>query len=290
MTTHAADALVTDSAAAATSLASGVKTRNGAIGVDAKGRPVATLLELAQQRGFATGLVATCSLTHATPAAFAAHRPSRTMDLEIALDIAAAAPDVLIGGGRRYFQARADGRDLVAELRAKGYPLVENARAIGWSQGERLLGLVADLHLPRAHEGRGDFLSRAADDALRILARRERFFLMIEGSQIDWGSHSNDGAWAAAEMADFDDAIGRVLDWAERDGGTLVVVTSDHETGGMAILGGSLGDGSLKAGFATEGHTATLVPVLAFGPGAEAFSGVYDNTDVFEKIRAALGL
>jgi alkaline phosphatase len=288
--TRASDNLVTDSAAAATAMASGVKTYNGAIGVDSEKRPVPTLVELARAGGLATGVVVTCSVTHATPAAFLAHQDSRRLDDAIALDIARSGLDVLIGGGRKFFSVRADGRDLLAEMRAQGVSVVDDLARIDPSAAGSLLALVADQHLPRIGEGRGDYLPRAAAMALELLGRRERSFLMVEGSQIDWGSHDNAAAYAVAEMLDFDAAIGRVRAWAEQDGHTLVVVTGDHETGGLAIHGGSLVEKTVTAAFTTKGHTGVMVPVFAYGPGAEAFAGVYENTEIFHRLKAALGL
>jgi alkaline phosphatase len=113
---------------------------------------------------------------------------------------------------------------------------------------------------------------------------------MVEGSQIDWGSHDNDAAYTVAEMLDFDAAIGRVMAWAEQDGRTLVVVTGDHETGGLAIHNGSFAEKTVTAAFTTKGHTGVMVPVFAYGPGAEAFAGVYENTEIFHRLKAALGL
>ncbi|MGE0453294.1 MAG: alkaline phosphatase [Vicinamibacteria bacterium] len=288
--TYASDALITDSAASATAYATGAKTYNGAIGVDDQKRRLQTILELAQKADLGTGLVATCSLTHATPAAFAAHQPRRGMQHEIAADIATTAPDVLIGGGRRFFVQRPDARDLLAEMRRAGYAIVEDAAQVGALSLPRIAALVADEHLPKLSDGRGDYLPRAAGDALRILGRRNGFFLMIEGSQIDWGAHDNDAPYAIAETLDFDAAIGKVLDWAAADGRTLVVVTGDHETGGMSVNGGALADGSVRAAFTTKGHTAALIPVFAYGPGAAAFAGIHDNTAVFHRMKAALGL
>lgn len=288
--TRSSDDIVTDSAAAATAMASGVKTFNGAIGVDADKRPVPTLVELARAGGLATGVVVTCSVTHATPAAFLAHQGSRKLEDAIALDIARAGLDVLIGGGRKFFAARADGRDLLAELRARGALVVDDPAHIEPPAKGSLAALVAELHLPRVSQGRGDYLPRAVDVALEMLGRRGRSFLMVEGSQIDWGSHDNDTAYAVAEMLDFDAAAGRVRAWAERDGHTLVVVTADHETGGLAIHGGSLAEKTVEAAFTTKGHTAAMVPVFAYGPGAEAFAGVYENTEIFHRLKAALGL
>jgi alkaline phosphatase len=289
--TRSADSEVTDSAAAATAIASGVKTRNGAVGVDAELRPVPTILELARRAHMGTGLIAACSITDATPAAFAAHQRSRRLGEEIAADLAASGVDVLIGGGRRFFTAREDGRDLTAELSRRGYTLIEDpGRLAAGAMAQRVLALVADVHPPRESQGRGALLATGLETALAVVSRHGRFFVMLEGSQIDWGGHANEIDYVTSELLDFDRTIGQALDYAVRDGHTLVVITADHETGGLSILDGSPERKTVEAGFATKGHTAVMVPVFAYGPGSEAFAGVYDNTAIFARLRAALGL
>lgn len=294
MKTHSAKNLITDSAAGATAFACGCKTFNGAIGVDAQKRPCRTILEDAAAAGMATGLVATSSITHATPAAFIAHVSKRSEMEEIAPFFLKTRIDLFIGGGLNYFNQRADGRDLCRELQAKGFDLYtyqqrslqqcrpDPARPFAW--------FSADKEPEGVHKGR-DYLPLAARIAPPFLAQRSEkgFFLMIEGSQIDWACHKNNGEQAVQEMLDFDNAIGEVLQFAEQDGNTLVIVTADHETGGMALLRGS-DKRELKIKFSTLNHTATLVPVFAYGPGAEAFSGVYDNTDLHAKMKALLQL
>jgi alkaline phosphatase len=148
-------------------------------------------------------------------------------------------------------------------------------------------------------KGRGDFLPKATELGIQFLnkdADNSNFFIMIEGSQIDWGGHANDADYLISELIDFDDAIGKALDFAEKDGNTLVIVTADHETGGFTLSstlkktedGNSYSDYSEITGtFSTDGHSATLIPVFAYGPGSEAFSGVYENTEIFHKILEA---
>lgn len=282
--------LVTDSAAAATALSCGVKTLNGAIGVDSKGRRVASLVELARRRGMRTGLVVTSSLTHATPAAFYAHQGSRTNEGAIAIDLVSSGLDLFIGGGRRFIDTRTDGCDLVADLKAAGYQVVDDPAGLASAKGPLLAGLVAEGDLPAITHGRGTFLPDSTGIALARLPGPKGFFLMVEGSQVDFGGHDHDAPRAAAEVLDLDQAVARALDFARRDRGTLVVVTADHETGGLCLTGGSIEANRLEASFGTKGHTATMVPVFAFGPGAESFAGIYENTGVFDRIRAALGL
>lgn len=288
--TASANSLVTDSAAAATAMACGVKTQNGAIGVDAKLERVPSLFELARARRLRTGAVVTSSVTDATPAAFLAHRPSRAKEEEIALDIAASGVDVLIGGGRCFFTARPDRRYLLGELARDGYEVVESPAALRPGGKGRLAALLADGALAPATKGRGDLLPDAVSVALTRLDGGQGFLLLVEGSQIDSAAHDNDGRGTAAEVVDLDRTVSRVLDFAARDGRTLVVVTADHETGGLALTGGSFETGRVDARFALKSHSGTMVPVLAAGPGAAAFAGVYENTGIFDRIRAALGL
>lgn len=112
---------------------------------------------------------------------------------------------------------------------------------------------------------------------------------MVEGSQIDWGGHANDAAYAINEMIDFDKAIGAALDFAEKDGNTLVIITADHETGGMSLVNGDMQAGTVEARFTTKSHTGVMIPVFSFGPGAEKFSGIYDNYSIFDKMMEAFG-
>jgi alkaline phosphatase len=289
--TEASDQYVTDSGAGATALSIGRKTYNGAIGVDATGAAQETILETAEKKGLATGLVATCSITHATPASFIAHQARRSLEEAIALDFLQTGVDVFIGGGLRYFTKRQDGRNLLEELRSKGYQTLADTTADlrQFSKG-KLAALTADLHPARMTDGRGDYLMRATQTALQILKQQQKgFFIMIEGSQIDWGGHANDTRYVTSEMIDFDQAIGEALRFAQADKGTLVIITADHETGGMSLTAGSTAAGTVEARFTTGGHTGVMVPVFAFGPGAEAFSGIYPNTAIYTKMMQALG-
>jgi alkaline phosphatase len=289
--TEASDQYVTDSGAGATALSIGRKTYNGAIGVDATGAAQETILETAEKKGLATGLVATCSITHATPASFIAHQAKRSLEEAIALDFLKTEADVFIGGGLRYFTQRQDGRNLLEELRSKGYQTLADTTADMRQLGKgKLAALTADLHPPKMTEGRGDYLIRATQTALQILKQQPKgFFVMIEGSQIDWGGHANDTRYVTSEMIDFDQAIGEALRFARQDKNTLVIVTADHETGGMSLTAGSTAAGTVEARFTTGGHTGVMVPVFAFGPGAEAFSGIYPNTAIYTKMMQALG-
>jgi alkaline phosphatase len=291
--TTAADDLITDSAAGATAFSTGKKTYNGAIGVDVDTVPHPTILEIAESQGMRTGLVATSEIIHATPASFIAHQYNRLMYEEIAADFLDTDLDLMIGGGMKYFLKRRDKRNLLVEMRDKDY-FIRNEqfplRKLEVPPGKKLAYFTADLKPERKEKGR-DYLPDAATFATQFLAERsgnQGFFLMIEGSQIDWGGHANDESYIITEVLDFNETIGRVLDFAEQDRHTLVIVTADHETGGFAINRGSE-MGKLKTGFTTGGHTASMVPVFAFGPGAELFAGIYDNTQIFHRMMMAYG-
>jgi alkaline phosphatase len=287
---QASDNYVTDSAAGATAFATGKQTYNGAIGVDSLKVPSTTLLEMAEQKGLATGLVSTCDITDATPSSFIAHQLKRSMHEEIALDFMKTPVDVVIGGGRKYFEKRKDGLNLLDSLRKKGYQVQSTLDVDGITKGP-LVALYADENPIKVMEGRGDALLKSTKKSLEILNQNKKgFFVMIEGSQIDWGGHANDADYAITEMVDFDKSIGYALDFAKKNEETLVIITADHETGGMALMGGNMKTGEVKAAFTTKGHTGQMIPVFAFGPGAETFGGIYNNYDIFTKIKLALKL
>jgi alkaline phosphatase len=283
--TSSSDNLVTDSAAGATALASGIKSYNGAIGVDPDKNPVPTLLEIATQNGISTGLVASSSITHATPACFYAHQPSRSMNEEIAQDLVNSEVDIFIGGGRDYFVNREDGQNLIDSLKEKNFEIYDNFFDFRNERNNKIGIFIADKEPISFLEGREDFLPRATIKTIDFLKQNENgFFLMVEGSQIDWMGHSNKSEDLISEMIDFDEAIGKALDFAEEDGQTLVIITADHETGGYAITGGNMATGEIEGKFVTGSHTGVMVPVFAYGPGAEIFSGIYENTEIFHKI------
>lgn len=287
---QSADNYVTDSAAGATALASGQKTYNGAIGVDAAGKPIPTILEIAEQKGLATGLVATCSITHATPACFISHQASRGLNEAIALDFLKTDIDVFIGGGRNYFSKRSDGINLNDSLKARGYQIANSIGEVQQITKGKVAAFLADEQQARFSEGRGDELVKSTEAAIRLLkGNKKGLFMMIEGSQIDWGGHDNNTQYIVEEMIDFDNAIGKVLDFAAADGNTLVIITADHETGGFSLVGGDMKTGTVEGKFTTGHHTGVMIPVFAFGPGSEKFSGIYENTDIYKKMYEAFG-
>ncbi|HKL30981.1 MAG TPA: alkaline phosphatase [Tangfeifania sp.] len=286
--THSSDNYITDSAAGGTAISAGVKTYNGAIGVDPEKNPVKTILEKAEEKGLATGLVSTSSITHATPASFIAHQTSRNMYEEIAADFLKTDIDVFIGGGYNHFANREDGLNLIEKLKENGYKVEQDISKIKKVKKGKLAGLTAPAHNARIEE-RGDMLEVATETALNILKRNKKgFFLMVEGSQIDWGGHAASTIYVVEDMLDFDKTVGNALEFAAKDGETLVIVTSDHETGGMAVLNGDYNNGMVVGEFTTGGHTGLMVPVFSYGPGAEKFTGIMDNTDINKKMEELL--
>lgn len=292
--TRNAEDRITDSAASATAYATGVRTRNRYLGVDAEGGRLETILERAAQRGLATGLVATSTVTHATPAAFAAHVTDRNAHAEIAAQMADAPIRVLLGGGRKWFDPalRGDGVDGLARLRdgrfwADAAGDLRASAAAAAAAGEGLAGLFAEDALPRAGS-RSPTLGEMTEAALAVLdADPDGFFLMVEASQVDWRSHDND-EWEvlAAEMRDATEALAVLLAYVERHPETLLVVTADHETGGAAVVDGPHGGWALD--WAGDDHTADLVPLLAAGRDAAAFGGVHRVDAVGRLLAAAL--
>ena len=295
--TRSASHWITDSAAGATAYAGGLRTFNGAIGVGPDSLPVPSVLELARDRGWATGIVATSSVTHATPASFVAHASSRSEQFSIASDLLASHVDVFLGGGARWFDGdtRPDGLDLLSTVRA-GYTLVrtgEELQALPLHETLHLAGLFAPDHMPPAAE-RTPSLPEMTRAALRVLDHDpDGFFLMVEGSQPDFRGHDHAPLdEVVAEMLDFDAAVAEALDYADQHPGTLVVVVADHETGGLAIetkpdsLCASGEAPGPWADYTSTGHTAQMVPLFAAGAGAQAFGGIHDNFKVGRMLRA----
>ncbi|MAB38529.1 MAG: alkaline phosphatase [Aequorivita sp.] len=278
--------LVTDSAAGATVFSAGVKTYNGAIGVDKDTIAVPTIVEQLSKRGLSTGIVATSSIQHATPASFYAHVKSRRMYEEITEFALNSGVTFFAGGGLKFFNQRKDGKDLLAEMRAKGYKVITDQLPQTPVEEKELI-LLAENGMPKMSEGRGDFLPNATKLALEKLSKNEKgFFLMVEGSQIDWGGHDNDADYLIGELLDFDKTLGVALDFAKQNGETLIIVTADHETGGFTLASDGSDYNKIKPSFSTPGHSATMVPVFAEGPGAILFNGIYESNQIYHKMMA----
>lgn len=288
--TFSADDLITDSAAGGTAMATGEKTNNGMIGITPDKRSLKNIREIAEEKGKGTGLVATSTITHATPASFIAHVESRSDYERIASQFLKSDIDVFIGGGSVHFTERLDQQDLTVKLRKKGYSVCQSMAELDSCTNDKIAGLLYPVEPPSILHKRGDMLYHATKKALEVLSKKEEgFFLMVEGSQIDWGNHQNNITIQTQEMLDFDHVIGEVLQFAISDGETLVIVTADHETGGLGINSGDLRRGRIDPGFTTTGHTGSMVPLFAFGPKSELFGGMYDNTEIFHRMLQAYG-
>ena len=310
--TSSADAFITDSGAGATALATGKKANNYMIGMAADSSKPITISEIAHLQGKSTGIAVTCELTHATPGSFFAHQPSRKLMNEIGADfITGMSPhdladlqerngqtdvgsqfvkkgsiDVALGGGRKYFDTNA--------LKNNGYAIGTGYEAMKQlqNQGRRVVFYDDQPFPPKAHEGRnkeGMYLADASESVLNTMFLNPKgSFTMIEGSQVDWAGHENDSTYLMAEMEDFDVAIRRLIAMAKADKNTLVIVTADHETGGLSLTDWDKARKQPAMHFSTGHHTGIPVPVFAYGPGAELFSGAYQNTAIFTKIQDLL--
>jgi alkaline phosphatase len=289
--TYSASDYVTDSGAGGTAISTGKKTYNGAIGVGIDSSISKTILEYAEDKGLSTGIVATSSLTDATPASFIAHENTRYLMENIAASYLKTDIDVFIGGGLKYFTMRKDNRNLLNELRNKGYQVFLSMDSIKDVHQGKLAGFTANDNNLTIKEGRDKLLPSATQTAIGILSNNKKgFFLMVEGSLIDKVAHVGKGEDVAQEVIDFDQAIGNALDYAAKDGNTLIIVTADHETGGMSLLNGNFENGTIDAKFTTPGHSGVMVPVFAWGPGADLFQGIQENTDLFQKMMNLLKL
>jgi alkaline phosphatase len=301
--THSADAFVTDSAAAATALATGMKTNNGMVSVGPDGEKYLTTLEAVQSKGMLTGLIATSSVTHATPACFGAHNQSRQNQPEIAEGLLANKINLIFGGGREYFlpetkaeSKRKDEKNLILQAENLGYSYLQTAEQLDSAHGPYVLGLFQSGALTT--EPPEPSLAELTQKALEILSQKEKglfkkdrgFFLMVEGSQIDWACHSNDSDAAIRQLLLFDLAVKAGVDFARNNPQTLVIVTADHDTGGLVISSQKDQKDNLSLSWSTTGHTALPVPLFAFGAKAEIFGGTCDNTDIAKKIAELLGI
>lgn len=286
--TSSATHKVTDSAAGSTAMFTGRKTYNDAIGVDTDTLIRFNLVEILSKENYMAGVISTSSITDATPAGFYGHASHRTMHYDIADWLLKSEIDFFAGGGLKYFIST-DGKDHFTRNNIELN--TDKLKKIKKPEENRRYGfLLAEDGLPTMAEGRGDFLPEATKIAIDFLSQSDSgFLLMVEGAQIDWAGHANDSEYMIGEMMDFEAACRVAFDFAKKDGNTLVIVTSDHETGGFTLSAtGERRTGTdyatITPRFATQSHSATLVPLLAYGPGAEKFRGILRNTEIFFRI------
>lgn len=300
ITTYSANNRVTDSAAAGTALATGHKTHNGSLGVTPDGEAVPSIIERAIHKGFRGGVVVTCELQHATPGAFYAHTPNRGYYPIIAHQLVESGLDVALGGGRKtMLEADSAGMTPARAMADKGYRVVEEFSELEQIEQGKVVGLFAEGHLPSKLAGRDDYLPRATQKALSILEKNsqkgaEGFVLMVEGSQIDFEGHGNNTAGLLAEVRDFAEAVEVAMRYVDAHPETLLVVTADHETGGLAIPSGNSDFTTSESGihyrYGTGSHTGIMVPVYLYGCGAEQINGLLDNTELARKLFKVMGL
>ena len=285
--TYSANRLVTDSAAAGSALATGHKTNNGMISMTPDTVAVKSLAEEAMEKGKRTGAAVTCRVNDATPAVFFSHSASRKNQEDIVEQMAGSGVYFLAGGGTKFWRDREDGKDISEDVKARGYSYVETKEELMAVENGPVIALMDSYELKPSLD-RGDILPASVTKALELLDNRKGFFLMIEGSMIDDGGHDNKAGHTMEEIFDFDRTLGIVLEWAEKDGQTLVIVTADHATGGMTLLSGSIDEKRIRVNYSTTGHNGIALPVFAWGPHSEDFVGIYENTELSDRIRALI--
>ena len=280
--THAADDFTTDSASGATAMATGQKANNRALGLNALGDSIPNLPYFLSLKGFKTGLVTTDELTGATPAAFYAHHPERDAVLEIASYLPSSALNLVIGGGGRSFNKE--------KLSQAGFTLVSDLQELSVEKGPRVAHFASEGGMPSMEAGRGNFLTQAFMQASSYLGKgKPPFFLMVEAAKIDSGGHANVPSTIVTELLDFDRVLAEAIRYADTHLGTLVLVTADHETGGVTIPQGDLKRREVELAFHSDDHTGILVPLFAYGARSSVFGGVYDNTEIFHRLMKVIG-
>jgi alkaline phosphatase len=277
--TQSSDDFTTDSAAAGTALATGEKTYNRAIGVDATETPIENITEILQKHHFNTGIITTDNITGATPSAFYAHQKDRDDTSEIAQDLLKSRLNLFVGGGKNKFNDFSE------------FEILKSPKAIGISKNNKIGFFMSDTSVPSILEGRGNILAEVTLHSLEYFkTKKQPFLLIIESAQIDSYGHRNDTKGIISEGIDFDKAITTAIKFADANEGTLVIITADHETSGFSIPQGNLKTNEVEGSFTTYDHTGAFVPVFAYGPHSNEFSGVYENTEIFHKIMSLVNL
>jgi alkaline phosphatase len=296
--TSSYDNYITDSAPGSTAISSGIKTNNRFVGVDHTGKAVPLIPMLIEKKKIKTGLITCGDIADATPADFYAHQSSRDDATAILKDLLKSPVDILMGSGDESLNnvgilKESDkskiGEDIVSELSTK-YKLVSSVDSVNEKANNKWIVIEKKAGLSML-DGRGDWLQKAFAKTITILSKnKEGFFMMAEGAQVDYGGHDNNIGYVATEVMDFDKTIGDALRFADKDGETLVIVTADHETGGLTLLDGDYTKGYVGGQFSTNDHTALPVQVFAYGPQSFRFRGVYENTALFKKILDSFGM
>ena len=303
--THSENAIVTDSASSATAFSTGRKTNNGALGLDEDNKILENFTEIIDRYGYVSSLISTSEITHATPAAYASHVDLRWKTDEISLQMMESNVMTILGGGRHFFLPedlggkRSDGLNLLEQMESSRMVMTEKKELDSFDHSDlgKVVGLFADEALRDKEKPENHVFEPSSSEMLNFAINRSEkfnengckgFFIMLEGSQVDWAGHANDLDYLKREMQDFDEAVELALDYATQNPDTLVIATADHETGGLLIESSSPTDYtapevkfSFNTGIGYGSHTGVPVPVYAYGPGSENFTGTLDNTDIF---------
>ena len=303
--THSKNAIVTDSASSATAFSTGRKTNNGALGLDEDNKILENFTEIIDRYGYVSSLISTSEITHATPAAYASHVDLRWKTDEISLQMMDSNVMTILGGGRHFFLPedlggkRSDGLNLLEQMESSRMVMTEKKELDSFDHSDlgKVVGLFADEALRDKEKPENHVFEPSSSEMLNFAINRSEkfnengckgFFIMLEGSQVDWAGHANDLNYLKREMQDFDEAVELALDYATQNPDTLVIATADHETGGLLIESSSPTDYtapevkfSFNTGIGYGSHTGVPVPVYAYGPGSENFTGTLDNTDIF---------
>ena len=303
--THSENAIVTDSASSATAFSTGRKTNNGALGLDEDNKILENFTEIIDRHGYVSSLISTSEITHATPAAYASHVDLRWKTDEISLQMMESNVMTILGGGRHFFLPedlggkRSDGLNLLEQMESSRMVMTEKKELDSFDHSDlgKVVGLFADEALRDKEKPENHVFEPSSSEMLNFAINRSEkfnengckgFFIMLEGSQVDWAGHANDLNYLKREMQDFDEAVELALDYAIQNPDTLVIATADHETGGLLIESSSPTDYtapevkfSFNTGIGYGSHTGVPVPVYAYGPGSENFTGTLDNTDIF---------
>ena len=287
--TSSADDFVTDPASFGTAIACGIKTNNGVIGLDTLMQKSTNLFEMAKKEKMSVGFVTTSYVVDAVPAAFYAHQKSSSDYDSIAKNLLDSDLDVFIGGGRKYFRTKGDSTTLYKELNVKGYKILEDYGDLKTKSKKKLAGLIRSGEMQGILKGRGEYLDLAFQRAFRSLVKNDTgYILVIHDAHYNWAAANNEKNEMIAEIMDVDKVLGRILNMTLPENNTLVLVIGGFETGGVSVLGNRYSKTDPNIKFAAKHRTASMAPVFAFGPGALLFSGVYDNTDIFVKIKSLI--
>ncbi|MDD7886957.1 alkaline phosphatase [Flavivirga sp. 57AJ16] len=278
--TQSADDFTTDSAAAGTAIATGEITYNRSIGMDVNRKPIENITELLFKYNYNTGIITTDNVSGATPSSFYAHQLDRDMSDDILEDLSKSKISLIIGGGSSNYSKI-----------SYNFDLAQNLEEIQFNKSKKLAFFFSEGSVPSINSGRSNILSKATKSGLQYLKNQNKpFLLMVEGAQIDSFGHFNDISGIVKESIDFDKAITEAIKYADMNKNTLVIITADHETSGLSIPQGSLTDNMVEGDFSTNDHTGIMVPIFAYGPQSDKFTGVYNNNEIFHKIKEVLNI